>query len=273
MTNKQLQKEKIKAKQRAMKEAQDSTVDPSLRQTKNLDESLRDKDDGTDNKQAAKIVEAAMKKAANDSSVDPRVLKLFKDFKFYRVFIVVLVVIALGTLLLSMNMLDRGILNEETQSYFGVMSGIIMVVAMAIAFGRARPIREDITAWNKVNEMALRQSHGAHGATEADIDKIFLSRARNKRVPPTPEFKRVRTVWFVLIAIGAILMVTAVVLAQRDMTDVTVSVILIMVTMVFLIGATILDRVKMKPMREAWVKEIDARVKQANKASKGKKRK
>lgn len=73
--------------------------------------------------------------------------------------------------------------------------------------------------------MALEQSHGKHGATKADIDKIFLSRARNKHVPPTPEFRRIRRVWMGLIAAATVITIIAALIAQRNMSDVTVPVL------------------------------------------------
>ena len=138
---------------------------------------------------------------------------------------------------------------------------------LVIAFGRARPIREDINAWHRINAMALEQSHGKHGATKADIDRIFLSRARNKHVPPTPEFRRIRRVWMGLIAAATVITIIAALIAQRSMSDVTVPVLMIMVSLGILVIATVLDRVKMKPLRKEWERDLDQKIKAAEKAS------
>ncbi|MBQ3302877.1 MAG: hypothetical protein IJH04_12175, partial [Eggerthellaceae bacterium] len=89
--------------------------------------------------------------------------------------------------------------------------------------------------------------------------------SRNKRVPPTAEYKRIRRVWYALVVVATILMVTALFIARGSMNDVTVPVVILIVSFVILLVATILERSKMKPMREAYLEELDRKVKAADK--------
>lgn len=236
-------------------------------QSAGLDEILRESDEG-DAKRTRAAVDAALDDVKAGKYLDPRIIQLFRDFKLYRVLVVVIVVIGFALMLASMYLYSTGAIDGQMQTNLLILANVVVVAGMAIGFGRARPIREDINAWYKVNAMALKDSKGAHGATRADIDKIFLSRARNRHVPPTPEFKAIRRAWLALIVAAVALMAVAVLLAQRDMSDVTVPVVLIIVAFVILLGALIVDRVKMKPLREQWDRELKEKVKQAGKASK-----
>ena len=187
-----------------------------------------------------------MRNAKQGMEIDPRLMQLFKDFKLYRILVVVIIAIGFGMMLVAMYLYSNGYIDGDTQNNILLMANIVIVAGMVIAFGRARPIREDINAWHRINAMALEQSHGKHGATKADIDKIFLSRARNKHVPPTPEFRRIRRVWMGLIAAATVI---------------------IMVSLAILVIATVLDRVKMKPLRKEWERDLDQKIKAAEKAS------
>ena len=233
-------------------------------QTVGLDEILRD--DDSDAKQTKNAVDAAMRNAKQGMEIDPRLMQLFKDFKLYRILVVVIIVIGFGMMLVAMYLYSNGYIDGDTQNNILLMANIVIVAGMVIAFGRARPIREDINAWHRINAMALEQSHGKHGATKADIDRIFLSRARNKHVPPTPEFRRIRRVWMGLIAAATVITISALI-AQRSMSDVTVPVLMIMVSLGILVIATVLDRVKMKPLRKEWERDLDQKIKAAEKAS------
>lgn len=234
-------------------------------QTAGLDEILCD--DDSDAKRTKNAVDAAMRNAKQGMEIDPRLMQLFKDFKLYRILVVVIIAIGFGMMLVAMYLYSNGYIDGDTQNNILLMANIVIVAGMVIAFGRARPIREDINAWHRINAMALEQSHGKHGATKADIDKIFLSRARNKHVPPTPEFRRIRRVWMGLIAAATVITIIAALIAQRNMSDVTVPVLMIMVSLAILVIATVLDRVKMKPLRKEWERDLDQKIKAAEKAS------
>lgn len=236
-------------------------------QTLGLDEVLRERPE-SGAKETKRAVESALAGAKAGEELDPRLVQLFKDFKLYRVLVVAIVAIGLAMLLVAMGLYANGLIDEETQNNILLMANVVIVVGMVVAFGRARPIKEDINAWHKVNALALEESNGKHGATRADIDKIFLARARNKRVPPTPEFKAIRRVWLALIGAAAVITLAAVIIAQRSMHDVTVPVVMIIFSFALLIVAMIIERVKMKPLREAWEKELKEKVKQASKATK-----
>lgn len=236
-------------------------------QTEGLDTVLS-QDAESDAKKTKRAVEAALAGARAGEELDPRLLQLFKDFKLYRVLVVAIIALGFAMLLLAMYLYSNGMIDEEMQNNILLLANVVIVAGMVIAFGRARPIKEDINAWHEVNAMALRESGGTQGATRADIDKIFLSRARNKHVPPTPEFRAIRRVWLGLIAGATVLTLTAALLAQRSLADVTVPVVLILVSLVLLVGAVFLDRVKMKPLRVQWERELDQKVKAASKASK-----
>lgn len=238
-------------------------------QTAGLDEILRNRDEG-DSKSTRMAVNAALRDFKAGKSLDPRILQLFKDFKLYQILVVVIIVIGFIMMLASMFLYSNGIIDEETQNNILIMANVVIITGMVIAFGRARPIKEDINAWYKVNAMALEDSNGKHGATEADIDKIFLSRARSKHVPPTPEYRKIRRVWMILVAVAAINTIIAVLMAQRSMDDVTIPVVMIICSFVLLLVAMLIERIKMKPQRDAYAKELDARLKQANKASRRK---
>ena len=157
-----------------------------------------------------------------------------------------------------MTLYNQGVIGEETQNQLLIYASIIMLMAMAIIFGRVRPIREDVNAWNKVNNIALKESGGKHGATKADVDRIFARRARNRRVPPTPEFKRLRHVWLAFMIIGSVLLVGAVVAANLIPNNVTYAVILIILSWGALLVAMVIERSKMKPLREAYAAKLDA---------------
>ena len=267
MSNKKRQKAGIKAKQQTMKLAKEEGGQSFERQTSGLDEVLYEKSQISDAAPAKETVQAALNRAEMSGvEIDPRMKQLFADFKRYRIFVIALVVVAFGILLLAMTLYGNGYIDEDTQNYMIIAAGIVTVVLVMIVVGRVRPIREDINAWNKVNELALAQSKGAHGATEADVDKIFYQRARNKRVPPTDEYKNIRRVWYALVGIAAILMVIALLIARNSMNDVTIPVILIIISFVFLLVATFIERTKMKPLREAYLTELDRKVRAADKA-------
>lgn len=236
-------------------------------QTAGLDTVLRGRSE-SGAKETKQAVESALASAQAGADLDPRLVQLFKDFKLYRVLVVAIVAIGFAMLLLAIWLYTNGQIDEETQNNILLIANVVIVVGMVVAFGRARPIKEDINAWHKVNELALRESDGKHGATQADIDKIFLSRARNKRVPPTAEFKAIRRVWLGLIATATIITLVAVIIAQRNMADVTIPVVMIIVSFALLIVATVIERLKMKPLREAWERELKEKVKQATKRSK-----
>ena len=266
MSNRAQRKEKIKAKQRTMQQAKEIGLPADERQTSGLDEVLVDKGDAPSASETKAAVNRALAEAEAGADVDPRMVQLFRDFKRYRVIVVVIIAIGFAILLASMGLYRGGTIDEDTQTALIIFANIIVVVGMVIAFGRARPIREDINAWNKVNSIALQNSGGKHGATEADVDKIFLQRARNRRVPPTPEFARIRRVWYALVVVGSLLILLAIFLARGSMQDVTVPVVIIVISFVLLLAATIIERRLMKPQREAWLAELDARVAKASRS-------
>lgn len=266
MSNKDRRKAGVKAKQETMRRAKEEGGQSIERQTSGLDTVLQEKGQIAGEDSARETVQSALNKAAASGvDIDERILGLFDDFKRYRVIVVVLVVIAFGIMLASMGLYSYGYIDEDMQNNLLILAAIVAAVFVAIIVGRVRPIREDINAWNKINELALAQSKGAHGATEADVDKIFYQRSRNKRVPPTAEYKRVRRVWYALVVVATILMVTALLIARGSMNDVTVPVVILIVSFVILLIATILERSKMKPMREAYLEELDRKVKAADK--------
>lgn len=266
MGSKKQRKAGVRAKQETMRLAREEGGQAMERQTEGLDDVLRGKASGNDAGEARETVEMAMRRAAvSGEALDPRILELFANFKRYRVIVIALLVVAFGILGVAMYLYSSGIIDEDMQNNLLILSGVFTFVVVVIVFGRVRPIREDINAFNKVNEIALARSKGSHGATEADVDKIFYQRSRNKRVPPTPEFKGIRRIWYVLMVCGSALMLTAVFLARGSMDDVTVPVVLIMMAFVFLLAATIVERTKMKPMREAWLAELDKKVNEAAK--------
>ena len=242
----------------------DNTV---LEQTAGLDEILRDRDESY-SKKTKMAVDAALQDGREGKQLDPRILQLFKDFKLYRILVVAVVALGFAMLLIAMYLYSNVLIDEETQNNILLVANVVIVAGMVIAFGRARPIREDINAWYKVNAMALKETKGKHGATQADIDKIFLSRARNKHVPPTPEFRAIRRIWLALIAVATVITLIAVILAQRDMSDVTVPVVMIIISFAILVAAMLLERLKMKPLRAKWESELKEKVKQAEKSSK-----
>ena len=273
MSNKKRKKAGIQAKQRSMERAGEAGGKAEERQTEGLDDVVRERSSievMRDAKQTKNAVNRALADVAAGDEIDPRLVQLFRDFKRYRIIVVVIVAIGFAILLASMGMYHEGMIGEEMQNNLIIFANIIIVVGMVVAFGRARPIREDINAWNRVNEIALAQSGGTHGATQADIDKIFYSRARNKRVPPTPEFKRIRRVWYALLVIASLLIIAAALLARQNMSDITVPVIVLIVSFVLLLIATFIERTRMKPLREAWAAELDAQIKKASKAKKRK---
>lgn len=269
MSTKKQKQQKIQAKQEAMQHAAEEGGPANQRQTEGLDEVVRHKDDARSTaKKTSEAVNAAIANAKSGADIDPRLLQLFKDFKFYRVLVVAIVVVGFAILLLAMYLYATGRIGEDQQNYIIAFANVVIVLGMVIAFGRARPIREDINAWSKVNEIALQKSGGAHGATQADIDKIFYSRARNKRVPPTPEYKRLRYVWYALLVAASLFLVAGVMIAQANPTDIALPISFVIAATIMLIAGTVIERRKMKPLREAWVREIDAKVKAASKAKK-----
>lgn len=266
MSNKKRQKAGVRAKQETMRRAREEGGQAYERETSGIDEVLRRKAEGNDAGAARETVEQVMLRAElTGEELDPRIVQLFADFRRYRILIVVMLVIAFGILAAAMYLYSNGTIGEEMQNNLIIFSGVITLIMIVIVFGRVRPIREDINAYNKVNDIALAKSRGAHGASEADVDKIFYQRSRNKRVPPTPEFKRIRRVWYVLMVGGSLLILAAIVLSRTSMDDVTVPVVLIIVSFVLLLAATIIERVKMKPLREAWLAQLDKKVNEAAK--------
>ena len=275
MSNKQRQKAGIRAKQETMRRAKDEGGQSAERQTSGLDEVMAEKYSMAEEDSTRETVSSALNRAAASGvDIDERILGLFDDFKRYRVIVVVFIVIAFGIMAAAMMLYNNGTIDEDMQNNMLILAAIVAAAFVAIVIGRVRPIREDINAWNKVNELALIQSKGAHGATEADVDKIFLERARNKRVPPTEEFKKIRRVWFVFLGIGSALILVAIFIAKDSMEDVTIPVVILIVSFVFLLIATIIDRVKMKPLRDEWLTELDRKVREADKRKRrGRKRK
>ena len=274
MSNKDRRKAGIKAKQETMRRAKEEGGQSIERQTKGLDTDLNEKGQIAGEDSSRETVQSALNKAATSGvEIDERILGLFDDFKRYRIIVVVLVVIAFAIMLASMGLYSYGYIDEDMQNNLLILAAIVAAVFVAIIVGRVRPIREDINAWNKINELALAQSKGAHGATEADVDKIFFQRSRNKRVPPTEEFKRVRRVWYALVVVASLLIIIAMFLARGSMDDVTIPVVVLIVSFVILLVATFIERTKMKPMREAWQEELDRRVRAADKARRKKRRK
>lgn len=259
MSTKKQQKAKRLAKQQAMERSRED-ADALDSETEGLDQVLSElsDDDGTVTTKDA--VNFALEDVKAGAEMDPRLVALFKDFKRYRVIVVAIVVVAFAILGISMTLYNNGTIDEDTQNVMLIYASIVMLVDMAIIFGRVRPIREDINAWNKVNNIALKESGGKHGATEADIDRILAHRARNRRIPPTPEFKRIRRVWLALVVAGAVLMVVAIVLANMNPGNVTPSVVVIVFSWGLLMVAMIIERSKMKPLREAWAAEMDAKM-------------
>lgn len=270
MSNKKKQKESIKAKQRQMEQIKNGEYIPPVPKKDKVKEALSEsKDmDPEENKRIEKSINKAIAKADTDAGVDPRMLQMFKEFKRYKVLVIAMFVLALGIMMLTMYLTDRKVINDETNTYLLIVSAIVMFGAVIIAFGRARPLREDIRAWGIINDLALKKSGGVRGASEADVDKILISRSRNKRIPPTPEFTRIRRVYLLLNAVAVVLMIVAVVIAQRNLADVTIPIIMIIVSFVLLLISLVLERVKMKPLRTAWQKEMDTRLKQVSKSKK-----
>lgn len=269
MSNKQQKKQKIRAKQRSMEYAREEGGQSYARQTEGIDEAVRHKDDGSsDSKKTRAAVNAMLADAKAGADIDPRLVQLFKDFKLYRVLVVAIVVIGFLILLLAMYLYSIGQIGENTQNNIILFANVVIVLGMVIAFGRARPIREDINAWSKVNEIALQKSHGAHGATQADIDKIFLSRARNKRVPPIPEYRRLRRVWLALLVGASLFLIAGVVIARSNPSDIALPVSFVIAATIMLVTGTTIEQKKMKPLRDEWVRDIDAKVKAASKAKK-----
>ncbi len=267
MSNKQQKKQGVKAKERTMREAAESGGQSFERQTDGLDDAIGERDDsGSESKKTRAMVNAALASAKAGDEVDPRLVQLFKDFKLYRIIVVAIVVFGFATLLLAMYLYSSGQIGEDTQNYIILAANVIIILGMVIAFGRARPIREDINAWSKVNQIALQRSHGAHGATKADIDKIFLSRARNKRVPPIPEYRRLRHVWLALLVGASLFLIAGVMIAQANPSDIMLPISFVIAATIMLVTGTVIERKKMKPLRDEWVRDIDAKVKAASKS-------
>ncbi len=78
--------------------------------------------------------------------------------------------------------------------------------------------------------------------------------------------------WLALIVVAALITLAAFIMAQRNMGDVTVPVVMIIFSFVLVLAATVIERVKMKPLRQAWERELNEKVKQASKRSQKAKR-
>ncbi|MBQ9690492.1 MAG: hypothetical protein IJV62_00025 [Eggerthellaceae bacterium] len=88
-------------------------------------------------------------------------------------------------------------------------------------------------------------------AEEAEIRSLYYN-------PPTPEYRKMRKIWFVLIMVAVSLTVIGSILSWRGISD-QYSWVIIIVAYAFIIAAIWIDIVKIRKIREAYRQKMVAK--------------
>lgn len=239
--------------------------------------------------QKQSVTDFMASKMSDEQAVDPRAFKLLVSYKRYRAVVISMVVVCFALIVVGMCLYSGKLIDETVQNTLFLASNALMIVMLVVVFARVRPIKADIRNWKRAEEAAEAQalkiatrqkkSKGAEPAAEGpqasrnpdEMLNLFDMRARrrrNRRVPPVPEYKHYRKIWYALIIVAVGIMLVALVMAHQDMSDVTVPVVILMCSYFIIAAAMYVERRKMKPIRDAYSKRMDRlEAKQARKAA------
>lgn len=219
-----------------------------------------------------------LKRARAGEDIDQRLLYMIRDYRTFRNMAIGLAVVAFAMLFVAMALFRMGIIVEGQQNFIIILANFVALALLIIVFARVSPLKKDISDWKEAEDAAAQARFEAQRrgvkpkASEAtvDMDEFFAThgrRKRSERTPPTPEFRRIRSVWWALIVIAGILMVAAMLLARAEGGDITHAMMALIGSWILLFIAMFIERGKLKPMREEY------RAEQERKRKKGRGRK
>lgn len=280
MTSKKDRSEKKKAKQEFLEERRDEMQDMQpVGDEDQVEAFVRVLSDHTAPTLTFKeMIADILRRAKDGDEIDDRLLYLIRDYRNYKRVVLALVVVAFLMLFGSMALFKSGMIMEEQQNFIIILANFVALACLIVYFARVSPAKRDISDWQDAQNAAAQALFDAHrrgvkpkkSDVTVDLDEFFSTRGRRKRserIPPTPEYRRIRTVWWALIVVAGLLMVAAMLLARMFSGDITNAIIALVASWVLLFIAMFIERGKLKPMREEY------REQQAKRRKKGKGRK
>ena len=195
------------------------------------------------------------KKAPN---ADLHLAEMLESYQKYRYSALALGVCCVGLIGSSMALYANGVIDGATQTSMILGSYLFIGIMLFLVFARVRPLKKDISAWNDALNAAIAPS-----SKKKKTDPEPMSQSKRKKNPDTPEFKRWRRLWRLCIFVAVIIMLSAMVLIRLNPDDVTVALIVLTSSYIFLALAVYLERSKMKPLREEWQAQQDKAEKKA----------
>lgn len=188
---------------------------------------------------------------------------LMADYRRYRLITVVLSACCMVLLAAAMGLYKTGTIDGETQLTLIMGSFIFVGAILFIVFARVRPLKADIRTIDAEGAPAPGKGSGAETGLER--------RTAADKYPPTPEYKRMRRIWRVLVMLAVAIMVGAMALVRINPADGTTPVVVLLFSYVFIFFAVYVEVKKLKPLRKRW-QEGQAKAKKRGSGTQGGKR-
>ncbi|WP_158539729.1 hypothetical protein [Gordonibacter sp. 28C] len=199
-----------------------------------------------------------VEQTAQGQPSDETITALLNMYRKYRYAVFALGTCCIALLGASMALYKGGVIDGEVQFMMIMGSYIFVAVVLFITFARVRPIKADIRAWNDALKREQNPSKSTKGGKKGKrTPEPPASLTKSSKHPPTPEYKRTRLLWQVLIVIAVVIMFSAMALIRMNPSDTTTPILVLTSSYIFLFGAVYLELKKLKPMRVAWQKQQD----------------
>lgn len=169
---------------------------------------------------------------------------LMADYRRYRLITVVLSACCMVLLAAAMGLYKTGAIDGETQLTLIMGSFIFVGAILFIVFARVRPLKADIRTIDAEGASAPGKGSGAETGLER--------RTAADKYPPTPEYKRMRRIWRVLVMLAVAIMVGAMALVRINPADGTTPIVVLLFSYVFIFFAVYVEVKKLKPLRKRW---------------------
>lgn len=199
-------------------------------------------------------------------SADLHLVELLESYQRYRYSALALGICCVALIGASMALYGNGIIDAAAQNAMILGSYLFIGIMLFLVFARVRPLKKEIAAWNDALNAAVSPSKKKKDDSETPAPS---RRAKN---PDTPEYKHYRRLWRLCIFAAVVIMLSAMVLIRINPDDVTIALVILTSSYIFLAIAVYLERSKMKPLREEWNKLQEKREKkrESKRASRGK---
>lgn len=195
------------------------------------------------------------KKASSPMESDPELKEMLESYQRMRYAMFALGILCVGILAASMALYGNKVIDEGIQNAMIMSTYLFVALMLFIAFGRVRPLKRDINAWKKAYIEANSPTSSKKQKKKA-AEKLEQPVQTSKKYPTTPEYLKYRRIWLVCISVAVVIMLAAMVLIRMNPTDVTIPLLVLTSSYIFLAIAVYLELKKMKPLREAWKRDL-----------------